>query len=94
MDIPKNTVYSLSALNRSIGRVRRGAPEAAAPEPPSRDRIKDRRRQPDRRRRQTQFGCEDRRKRSSRRRPLLLGGRDARPVAAEDRRGSVVNTSA
>ncbi|WP_148862236.1 hypothetical protein [Marinobacter fonticola] len=94
MDVLRSTPYGLSTLDRKKAqspRRTRKAPET--PATPTK-RVMDRRVRPDRRRRQEPFDGEDRRKRSTRRSPSLLHPRNARPIAAEDRRGERLDTSA
>lgn len=94
MDIFKALTHSLSALDRprkspakEVVRVEDTRP--AMPEP-----VRDRRVQPDRRRRQLPFKGPDRRRRTSRRRPMLLHPRTREETSLEDRRGRNISTSA
>lgn len=95
MEILKTLTHSLTALDRpskttaqkEVVRVDDTRPAAAEP-------VRDRRMQPDRRRRQEAFKGPDRRRKSSRRRPMLLHPRTGEETSLEDRRGRNVRTSA
>lgn len=66
----------------------------AAQSAPSRvPSSKERRRRPDRRKRQLAFSGPDRRKRKDRRQPKLLHARTGRPDRLDDLRGSFVDAS-
>lgn len=94
MDIFRALAHPLSSLDTSKQKTGYRVPVAdnarAVPDEP----VTDRRRQPDRRRRQLAFKGEDRRKRVSRRRPLLLNPRTGAEAPLEDRRGRLIRTSA
>ena len=94
MDIPRSSPYSLSTLDQKKTSGGPRIPVAPEAPPVPRRQSSDRRLRPDRRKRQAEFKGEDRRKRSSRRSPSLLHHRSAAPVAAEDRRGKLLDTSA
>ncbi|MFE8071906.1 hypothetical protein QQM79_12680 [Marinobacteraceae bacterium S3BR75-40.1] len=53
----------------------------------------DRRRMPDRRRKQQAFNGPDRRRKKDRRQPKLLNPRNGQPEAIENRRGQLISTS-
>lgn len=94
MEIFKTLTHSLTALDRpkkapagEVVRVENTRPAAAEP-------VKDRRVQPDRRRRQQAFKGPDRRRKGGRRRPMLLHPRTRQATSLEDRRGRNISTSA
>lgn len=94
VEILKTLTHSLSALDRPkrapSREVARVEDTRQAPAEP----VVDRRLQPDRRRRQMPFQGPDRRRQSSRRRPMLLHPRTRKAANLEDRRGRNVSTSA
>ncbi len=94
MDILKTLTHSLAAVDqpaslsgKQVVKVDNARPTAAEP-------IADRRYQPDRRRRQAPFEGPDRRRRGSRRRPLLLHPKTREATSLEDRRGRNISTQA
>lgn len=94
MEIFKTLTHSLTALDRpkqvpsaEVVRVEDNQPTATEP-------VRDRRVQPDRRRRQQAFKGQDRRRKGGRRRPLLLHPRTRQETSLEDRRGRNISTSA
>ncbi|MDC0663778.1 hypothetical protein [Marinobacter sp. SS21] len=94
MDIYRNTYQPVSTVDRPrVDTGKRPPPADGASAPPP-DRVTDRRLQPDRRRRQDPFEGPDRRKRKSRRRPVLLDPKTGESAPLEDRRGRLVDASA
>lgn len=93
MEISRSNPYGLSTLDRKKTASPQRTPDTPETPAPPTKRAMDRRVRPDRRRRQEPFEGEDRRKRSTRRRPGLLHHRNAQPVSAEDRRGERLDTS-
>lgn len=94
MEILRSSPYGLSTLDRKKTASPQRTPGSPEVQATPTKRVMDRRTRPDRRRRQVAFKGEDRRKRSSRRRPTLLHHRNAQPIPAEDRRGERLDTSA
>lgn len=94
MDIYRTQQQPLTALERPKPGSTQRTPEIDEPAAPPHGRVTDRRVQPDRRRRQEAFDGPDRRKRKSRRSPLLLHPRTAESAPVEDRRGRLVSTKA
>ncbi len=94
MDIYRNTYQPVAALDRPRREGdNRTPPSDEAKAPPSQANT-DRRRQPDRRRRQEPFDGPDRRQRKTRRRPLLLDPKTAESAPLEDRRGRLLDAKA
>ncbi|WP_166255205.1 hypothetical protein [Marinobacter salicampi] len=91
MDIVRTTPVPLTEMDPRHSDSQR-TPRVDTVKAPPRERLRERRRQPDRRRKQMAFDGEDRRKRRSRRSPILLDHRTAKPAALEDRRGSLIST--
>lgn len=94
MDIYRNTYSPVSTIDRpkvDTGKRPQPSDEATASQS---QRTNDRRRQPDRRRRQEAFAGPDRRKRRLRRSPKLLDPKTRDSAALEDRRGGLVDASA
>ncbi|MDX1456051.1 MAG: hypothetical protein R3276_00605 [Marinobacter sp.] len=94
MDIYRNTYQPVNTLDRPRVNTGKRPPATDAASAPPKERESDRRMQPDRRRRQEPFDGPDRRKRKSRRRPLLLDSRTRESTQLEDRRGRLVDASA
>lgn len=59
-----------------------------------RDRTNERRRMPDRRRKQTPIAGQEKRRVNDRRSPLLLNAKSAKPEQLYSRKGSSINTTA
>lgn len=94
MEILKTLTHSLSALDRPARTPAKEVVRVDDTRPASAEPVTDRRRQPDRRRRQEPFKGPDRRKKSSRRRAMLLHPRTGKETSLEDRRGRNIRTSA
>ncbi|GGY70413.1 hypothetical protein [Marinobacter zhanjiangensis] len=94
MDILKTLTHSLSALDRPARTPAKEVVRVDDTRPAPAEPVRDRRMQPDRRRRQQPFKGPDRRRKSSRRRALLLHPRTGKETSLEDRRGRNIRTSA
>lgn len=94
MDILKTLTHSLSALDRPAKKPAKEVVRVDETRPAPAEPVRDRRLQPDRRRRQEPFSGPDRRKRGSRRRAKLLDPRTRAETSLEDRRGRNIRTSA
>jgi len=94
LDIYRNTYQPVNTLDRPRVDTGKRSPPADGASAPPRDRVADRRMQPDRRRRQESFEGPDRRKRKSRRRPVLLDPKTRESAPLEDRRGRLVDANA
>ncbi|SFR76615.1 hypothetical protein SAMN05216203_2884 [Marinobacter daqiaonensis] len=94
MDILKTLTHPLSATDRPAKTPPRLVAKVDDSRPATTQPAEDRRFQPDRRRRQEPFEGPDRRRRNSRRRPLLLHPKTREATSLEDRRGRHISTSA
>ncbi|MFL1404492.1 hypothetical protein ACJO2E_03975 [Marinobacter sp. M1N3S26] len=94
MEILKTFAHSLTALDRPARTPAREVVRVDDTRPAPAEPVRDRRVQPDRRRRQEAFKGPDRRRKSSRRRPMLLHPRTGEETSLEDRRGRNLRTSA
>jgi|AntRauTorcE11898_2_1112593.scaffolds.fasta_scaffold02517_4 hypothetical protein len=94
MDIYRNQPDGLTVLQGLRKQGTQQTPAAEEPSAPPRKPVNDRRLQPDRRRVQFEFQGPDRRKKSSRRSPVLLHPNTRQAVPIEDRRGRLVSTRA
>lgn len=94
MDILKTLSHPLSTLDRKPSGTQARTPVIDDTRPAPAEPIRDRRYQPDRRRRQEAYAGPERRKRNSRRRPLLLHPKTRQAAPLEDRRGRLLETKA
>ncbi|WP_339801876.1 hypothetical protein [uncultured Marinobacter sp.] len=94
MDILKTLSHPLSALDRKPTGSHLRTPVIDDARPTPAEPVRDRRFQPDRRRRQQDYTGPDRRMRNSRRQPLLLNPRTRQATPLEDRRGRLLETKA
>lgn len=94
MDIYRNTYQPVSTLDRPKSEGNHRPPPAEEAKAAPNQTATDRRRQPDRRRSQEPFDGPDRRKRKTRRRPLLLDPKTAESAPLEDRRGRLLDAKA
>lgn len=94
MDILKTLTHSLSALEQPRKVLAKEVVRVEDARPTPEEPVTDRRVQPDRRRRQLPFKGQERRRKGSRRRPLLLNPRTRQPAELEDRRGRNISTNA
>ncbi len=92
MEIPRQVAAPLSVVDQLRIRHSQSTPAADEVKAPPRQKLMDRRLRPDRRQRQLPYEGADRRRRSCRRRPLLLDPRTGRGTALEDSRGRLVST--
>lgn len=94
MEILKTFAHSLTALDRPARTTAREVVRVDDTRPAPAEPVRDRRVQPDRRRRQEAFKGPDRRRKGGRRRPMLLHPRTGKETSLEDRRGRNLRTSA
>ena len=91
MEIRRDTAGYNTLTDPKPASPSRGIRESADARLPVERDLNDRRRRPDRRRQQRAFKGTDRRKKTDRRQPKLLGSRRLSPQQLKDRRGRLVD---